>query len=720
MTDQPDPKIEVTNLVEVEERREALRRKLRIWHLFLPASGDDLRSYRALLRFVKPYRGKLALSMLLAALAALFVGAELVILQGGLSKILDQPSLLDRAAIEQAPPPTEAELSETFEMPELPADASWWKKTGEWLKFRSYRAQCWLYHKLGTEMWIREFKIDAPALGKDATNKTVALTPEERSARERLLWFFAAVLIVAVLIASAAKYGQSVLMNGVSRRVVRDVRSDLFKHLMGLSVRFHQKNHSAQLVSRITSDLEVFGRFLTEALVRFIQDFLDFTAMLVFITLNGGMFIFVIAGVMAAAIAPVNAIARKLRKSDRQNQAGMAEIAIVITEALTGHRVVKAFASEDREFARFRKAARTAMKRQMKQRRLRSLTEPVVMGIGAIGISTIMVLGGRRVLGGEMDGTAFLMNVLALARAMTGLRGMSKQLNDFQLGLAAADRVGTVLQARSEIAEKPDAPPLAPFAREIRFEGVHFHHEPQKPTLHGVDLVIKKGEKVALVGPSGAGKTTFIDLVPRFFDVDAGRITVDGVDVRDVTVRSLREQIAIVSQETVLFRDSIGDNIAYGRPDATAEEIVAAAKAANAHSFIERTPRKYRTPVGERGFRLSGGEKQRIAIARALLRDPPILILDEATSALDSESESVVQAALQRLMKGRTVIVIAHRLSTVRDADRIVVMERGRIVEVGNHDELMARPDSVYRRHWLIQSRGHGHDHGGGPAAAAV
>ncbi|MBL8844105.1 MAG: ABC transporter ATP-binding protein [Planctomycetes bacterium] len=710
------PRPEVTNLVEIEERREELRRRLRIWHLFLPASGDDLRAYRSLLRFVKPYRGKFALSILMALLSAIFVGAELGILQGGLSKILGAPTPAELVAGGgKAPPPSAVGAGEQdpgdLPAPPLvaPAPPTGPDATGplgdrflERARWKAYELQKWLYWKLDLE------PPDPPqskAQKAHVESQRVVLAPELQAKRRRMLWFFAIVLIVAVLLASASKYGQSVLMNGVSRRVVRDVRSHLFKHVMSLSIRFHQKNHSAQLISRITGDLEVFGRFLTEALVRFVQDFLDFSAMMFFITLNGGAFIFVIAGVMGAAIAPVNAIARKLRKRDRQNQAGMAEIAIVITEALTGQRVVKAFASEDREYKRFRDASRVAMKVQMHQRRLRSLTEPVVMGIGAIGIATIMVWGGERVLAGSLDSTGFVMNVLALARAMAGLRGMSKQLNDFQLGLAAADRVGTVLSARSEISEKPDAIALPPFSREIRFNDVRFCHEGVKPTLNGIDLVIKKGEKVALVGPSGAGKTTFIDLVPRFFDVDGGSITIDGHDLRDLNLRSLREQIGIVSQETILFRDSIRDNIAYGKPDATDEEVFAAARAANAHGFITRAPRGYSTPVGERGFRLSGGERQRIAIARAILRDPPILILDEATSALDSESEAVVQAALQQLMVGRTVIMIAHRLSTVRDADKIVVLERGRIVEMGSHDELSRKPGGSYRRHWKIQNR---------------
>jgi subfamily B ATP-binding cassette protein MsbA len=677
------PRPEITNLLELEHQREQVRQKLRIWHLFLPASGDDLRAYRGLLRYVKPYRSKLVLSIAFAMLSALFLGVELAVLQGGLGQVLGAKPPIAAVAPEAAPAGGDAAAGESPQAAPTSRAPSWVQGARKWLVERRDAAGRWVCDKFG-----------------------IPSDPNSLERKRRLLWLLAGALVVAVLIASLAKYGQAVLMTGVSRRIVRDIRADLFKHLMGLSVRFHQKNHSAQLVSRITNDLEVFGRFLTEALVRFIQDSLDFSAMLIYIAFNEGVFIFVIAAVIGVAIAPVNAIARRLRKGDRKSQAGMAEIATVISEALVGQRVVKAFASEEREYRRFRSATRQHMKRQLRVRRLRSMTEPVVMGIGALGIATIVVIGGHRVLAGKLDPTGLVVNVLALARAMMGLRGMSKQLNDFQLGLAAADRVGTMMQARSEISEKPDATPLPPFEREIRFENVHFRHEESRPTLQGVDLVIRKGEKVALVGPSGAGKTTFIDLLPRFYDVDGGRILIDGHDVRDVTLKSLREQIGIVSQETILFRDSIRDNIAYGRPDANDEEILAAARAANAHEFIQRAPKRYDTLVGERGFRLSGGERQRLAIARALLRDPPILILDEATSSLDSVSEAVVQAALQRLMKGRTVIVIAHRLATVRDADRIVVLEKGRIVEMGSHDELMHRPNGLYRRHWKIQNRG--------------
>jgi subfamily B ATP-binding cassette protein MsbA len=707
---QPPQKHEVTNLVELEERREPLRRGLRIWHLLLPTSGDDLRAYKSLLKYAKPYRGKILLSIALSLLSAIFMGGQLALMNGALVKIFSSASMPPDPPKpgEKAPaPPANPQSVPGAEKPTAPEptehEKTFVRSVKDWWEEKRTAFENWIYDRLG----IPRPPIDPGGENRRNREKSelLNLCAVEKAQRAALLWILCGLLVVFTVLASVAKYGQSVIVTGASRRVVRDIRAAVFGHLMSLSVRFHQKNHSAQLVSRITSDLEIFGRFLTEALIRFIQDGFEFLVMLIFVAANSGGFIFVIVAVIAVAVAPVNHIAKKLRHNDKKTQAGMAEVATVIQEVLTGQRVVKAFAAEGREIARFRKVTRTHMKSQMKTRRLRSLTEPIVMGIGALGVAAIIVVGGYRVLDGKMDGASLIINVMALGKAMANLRGMSKQLSDFQLGLAAADRVGTVLQARSEIREKPDARPLPPFSGEIRFDAVRFHHDPEKPTLQGIDLRIRKGEKVALVGPSGAGKSTIIDLVPRFFDVESGAIRVDGHDVRDVTLASLREQIGIVSQETVLFRDSIRDNIAYGKPGATDEQIVAAAQAANAHDFIVRKPGGYAWRVGERGHTLSGGERQRIAIARAILLDPPILILDEATSALDSESESIVQAALQRLMVGRTVIVIAHRLSTIRDADRIVVLEKGKVAEIGSHDELMGRQDSLYRRHYEIQTR---------------
>jgi subfamily B ATP-binding cassette protein MsbA len=711
-----NPRPEITNLVELEERREQIRKKLRIWHLLLPISGDDVQAYRSLLKYVKPYRGKILLSIVFSMTSALFLGTEVALLQGALAKIVGGTTIADQIAASsdaQSTPGfwTQARdtIDEAAHRAAEPPSVS--KRVHDWVVEKRKNLENQVYKWAGIP--------PPPAAVQELSRpaKLVFNDPAEKDRRKILLWVLSGLLVVAVLLGSIAKYGQEVIVTGASRRVVRDVRAGVFRHLMDLSVRFHQRNHSAQLVSRITGDLEVFGRFLTDSLVKFVQDFFEFASMILFVAVNHGSFIFVIAAVIAVAIVPINEISRRLRKGDKRSQAGMAEVQTVVQEALVGQRVVKAFASERREYERFRAATRDHMKSQMRVRKLRSMTEPIVLTVGALGLAAIVLWGGHRVLEGESNGTALMVNCLALVRAMTNLRGMSKQMNDFQVGLAAADRVGTLLEARSEIREKEGAVALPRFSQEIRFAGVHFHHEHDKPTLRGVDLVIRKGEKVALVGPSGAGKTTFVDLVPRFYDVDAGAITIDGHDLRDVTLHSLREQIGIVSQETILFRFSIRDNIAYGRPGATDDEIVAAATAAHAHEFVLRKPDGYATRIGERGLHLSGGERQRIAIARALLLDPPILILDEATSALDSESESIVQTALQRLMEGRTVIAIAHRLATIRDYDRIVVLDKGRVVEIGSHDELMSRPDGLYRRHYEKQTRRDAADESSEPVA---
>ncbi|HET6164632.1 MAG TPA: ABC transporter transmembrane domain-containing protein, partial [Planctomycetota bacterium] len=351
----PPPKHEVTNLVELEERREPLRRGLRIWHLLLPTSGDDLRAYKSLLKYAKPYRGKILLSIALSLLSAIFMGGQLALMNGALVKIFSSASLppdppkpsekQPAAPVDPAPPPA----SEKSTTPaETEHEKTFVRSVKEWWEEKRTAFENWIYDRFG----IQHPPADPGGEHRKTREKSelLNLCALEKSQRAALLWILCGLLVVFTVLASVAKYGQSVIVTGASRRVVRDIRAAVFGHLMSLSVRFHQKNHSAQLVSRITGDLEIFGRFLTEALVRFIQDFLDFAGMLFFITLNGGVFIFVIAGVMGAAIAPVNAIARKLRKSDRHSQAGMAEIAIVITEALTGHRVVKAFASEDREY----------------------------------------------------------------------------------------------------------------------------------------------------------------------------------------------------------------------------------------------------------------------------------------------------------------------------------------------------------------------------------
>ena len=706
----------VLNLEELDRKREKVRKNFRPWHLFMPLDGDDVRSYKALLVFVKPYRFRMLLSVALAAFAALFLGAQLLILDYGLNQIFatqgkryevvgtdGQPVQIDGKPliVEPKGSPTRSKL-------EMAAD--WWNDTEPEQDADSDELPQDPADSVPGEARPPETADLPDAALVDDVNQRQGLSEEEFDSRMNQLKIMAFLLVGAVVLQGIGKYSQSVLMASASRNTVVDLRMALFRHVLGLSIRFHQKNHSAKLVQRLTHDLEIFGRFLTEVLVRIVQNGFDFLICIATIIINQGSFIFVVAGIVAVGIAPVQIIGRRLRRQDKEAQAGMAEIYAALSDAFTGQRVVKAFGAEDREYDKLHVAARAHLKRIMRMRRLRSMTEPVVMTIGAVGTCAVIIVGGERVLMGEFNPSTFMVMILALGRSMTSLRVISKQLTDFQVGLAAADRVGLMFSAQSEVVEKEDAVVVPPFRSSINLKNISFSHAKGKGTLRGINLEIKKGEKVALVGPSGAGKSTIADLVPRFFDVDEGSLCIDGLDIRDVTLESLRAQIGIVAQETILFRGSIRENIAYGRPEASDEEVRVAATAANAHNFIMKMPQKYNTQVGERGHLLSGGERQRISIARALLKNPPILILDEATSSLDSESEILVQAALRRLMENRTVLMIAHRLSTVRDADRIVVLEQGRIVEIGNHDDLMEK-GKVYQRLHSLQFHGMDSDH---------
>ena len=523
---------------------------------------------------------------------------------------------------------------------------------------------------------------------------------------EAMLRLIPVLLLGAYLGKGAARYGQSYLMAAVGERVVATLRRGLYTHIQAMPLSFFADLHSAELMSRVVTDVNRLARVSSTVLVMAFRQVAMVIALLSVMLVREWRLALIALIVFPFVGVAVRSIGRRLYRINKRSQEKVAELNVLLHEAFSGMKIVKAFGREGHEAERFDRVNRRLLDLALKDHRTDEITEPLMEVLAAFGIMGALWYGGHQVIAGAMTPGDFFSFTAALALIYGPVRQLSRIMNTIQQSTSSVERVFEILDTPPAIADRPGAHPLPGFRESLRFEDASFRYPGSTDlTLRDITLDVRRGEVVAFVGMSGAGKSTLIDLVPRFHEVTSGRITVDGHDVRDVTQASLRAQIAVVTQETFLFSDSIHYNIAYGRPGATADDVTRAARQANAEEFILACPEGYATLVGERGVRLSGGQRQRLAIARAFLKDPPILILDEATSDLDAESEFMVQQALADLMRGRTVLVIAHRLATVRNADRIVVVHEGRLAEVGRHDELIAR-DGVYRRLYALQMEG--------------
>ena len=511
-------------------------------------------------------------------------------------------------------------------------------------------------------------------------------------------------LLGAYLLKGAGRFGQSYLMASVGERVIARIRRELYGHIQGMPLAFFKSLHSAELMARVVTDVNRLARLSSTVLVMAVRQVGTIIALLVVMFLREWVLTLIAVAVFPAVAVTIRALGRKLYRINKRSQEKMAELNVVLQESFTGTKIVKAFGRERLEQQRFDSVNDHLLRLALKDHRTDQLSEPLMEVLGALGIMGALWYGGYRVIAGGLTPGEFFSFTAAVILLYGPVRQLSRMANTVQQSLSSVERVFEILDTGHAIADVAGAHALPGFRDRIVFEDVSFRYpDAETDALIDISLAVQKGEMVAFVGMSGAGKTTLMDLLPRFHDVSTGRITIDGHDLRQVTVASLRALMGIVTQETFLFHDSLEYNIAYGKPGATREEVERAARLAQAHDFIAVLPQGYATRVGERGVKLSGGQRQRIAIARAFLKDPPILILDEATSDLDSESEFLVQEALAELTKGRTVLVIAHRLATVRNADRVVVVHGGRIAEMGRHDELMVRENGIYRRLAALQ-----------------
>jgi subfamily B ATP-binding cassette protein MsbA len=510
----------------------------------------------------------------------------------------------------------------------------------------------------------------------------------------------AAAILIVNLLKGLGSYFSSYLMEGLGHRVVMVVRNQLFRHMLDQSAAFFARRTAGQLLSRINNDVGMVQRAVSETIGDLARESLTLVGCAGLLFYYDARLALVCMTAAPLVVYPIVRLGKRVRTVSRWSQEAQEHMSHVAGEAFTGHRIVKAFGAEGREATKFERASATLFRTNLKVTRVLAILPPVMEFLGGVAIAGALWYGSREIARGNLTAGEFTSFLATLLLMYGPVKKLSRVNANLQQAMAASERIFELLDTHTEVKEREGAQPLPPFAGAIEFKDVSFGYEDGhgRHTLRAVSFTVQAGQMVAIVGRSGAGKTTLVNLLPRFYDVTSGAIAIDGHDVRDVTLASLRAQIGMVTQETVLFDDTIAANIAYGTPGAPMAAIEAAARAAHAHDFIAAQPHGYETRIGERGQRLSGGQRQRLAIARALLKNSPLLILDEATSALDSESERLVQDALATLMMNRTSFVIAHRLSTVQKADAIIVLERGGVVEIGKHDELIARPNGVYAK----------------------
>ena len=537
-----------------------------------------------------------------------------------------------------------------------------------------------------------------PWIIKDVIDKVLA----DKNAD--MLNIIAAGIIIIFFIRGVCFYGQNYLMSYVGERVIIDIRSAVYEKLQRLSVSFYDKNKTGTIMSYVTNDVSALQAAMVQNTIDMITEgsvLIGSITAMVYLDWKLTLFTFC---TFPFVLWLMDFFGKRIRKSGRRIQECTADITSILQETVSSARVIKSFVREDYEIERFCNQNFANFRANMKNAQLMALLTPVIEFVAALGVTAIIWYGGHGVIDGDLTAGSLVAFLVYAVNISNPVKRLTRVIGSIQRALAAAQRVFYILDMKEEIAEVSGAKVLPQIEGAVEFKNVSFAYSKGEQVLQDVSFKAEPGEVVAIVGPSGAGKSTIANLLPRFYDTTAGSITIDGHNIAEVTLNSLREQVGIVPQETVLFNGTLYDNILYGRLEATREEVEAAAKAANAHNFIMEFPNGYETMLGDRGLNLSGGQRQRIAIARAILKNPRVLILDEATSALDTESERIVQEALDRLMVGRTSFVIAHRLSTIKNANKILVLQRGRIVEVGTHDELMAN-HKLYSHLYNIQYR---------------